>query len=1003
MATQAERNEAARKLGAGLADILAATAVGVPVGALAEKSVEYFQKQLAANQAAADGDNDVRREARALARRAFRKPISAARLRRGSEATLLRAERGVVPFAGRETELAEFAAWYDDPAPMRWRLLTGPSGRGKTRFMQHVVETYARERGDRLLAGFIDVDTVSRAPEALAAFLAHEGEVLLVVDYAERARAQTTAILKLALMLEAAAAAGAGLKVRVVLIARGLSEVWEQIGGEHEDIGEILKSEGDLFVQEDLPALVDAPEARRAEFARAYAAFDKVLNPDASAEGRAPSADRIPSLEPVPSRDDFKEAAMIHLAALAAVQGAMRVDEMTDTRLLDWIIDRERREWLKRAEGVLTLPGPVHRRALDEAVGVVTLAAAASQEPSEARVTDLLAACPRLSESPNGEREALAMVLHDLHPGETGPVGLTPDLVGVYFLSLLDEGFFTSVFAALNDQEARIGLTKLNQLAQSRRDGRPWNSIAQVRIDAALAAAPAILAPLVVDVALQSGDPIGRIAADWIAREKTPGLVSAVFEHPARNDAEPALREFWAAVDGRLVEQARAEEDDDGQHRLATALNNLSVSLNALGRREEALRAVEEAVSLNRALANEQPSVFSSDLAVALNNLSKQLSSLGRWEEALAASEEAVDAYRQLPKPRRSVFTPGLAQALRDLSEQAAHLGQLENALASIEECLKYLNYLTRVRRGKFKKNLDNSLIFQAKLLYIHGEKEKFLKQIRNLEIKNIEIDDEIAKFLEYTIEYIAKNGNTRENKALEDYNWQFALKFIMNNSNVRPMLEGARRMVITEMGFRGNPHFRMRVTTFPVTRNTDEVPPLEDVLDAIGWRDCQIIDQSEIKSDQIDDWFTGLISELLKEKLIEIELFDEDKFQNVIDSITNGPAAMVSMSPLKPMEVFEAAKAAVKFVINDKDGKKILILTTFGYILFSFVGPYLTTLAETVATGHGDYFNEKLLSSEEIEKIEQLNERVEKERKATDFEEGVIHELTDDRSGMWL
>ena len=336
--------------------------------------------------------------------------------------------------------------------------------------MQHVVETYAKVRGDRLLAGFIDLDSMSRTPEALAGFLAHEGEVLLVVDYAERARAQTTAILKLALMLEAAADAGADLKVRVVLIARGLSEVWQQIGVEHEDIGAVMNSTEGQFDMKDLPPLVDAPEARRDEFSRAYAAFDKRFNPDASPEGRSPDAAQIPALVPVPPRDDFKEAVMIHLAALAAVQGAMRADEMTDASLLDWIVNRERREWGRRAGEVLSLPDAVRGKALDEAVGVVTLAAAASQEPSIARVTELLAACPRLEECPRGQREALAGLLDDLYPGDGGPVGLSPDLLGTYFLGLLDRDLFTAVFAVLDEQEATIGLTKLNWLAQNWRE-----------------------------------------------------------------------------------------------------------------------------------------------------------------------------------------------------------------------------------------------------------------------------------------------------------------------------------------------------------------------------------------------------------------------------------------------------------------------------------------------------------------------------------------------------
>lgn len=711
MDAQAQRNEAARKLGAGLADILSAVTVGVPLGTLADKSVEYLQKQFAANKAALEGDDAARRAARDLAQAAFRKPIAPGRLRRGSEATLLRAERGIVPFSGREAELAEFAAWFDDAEPMRWRLLTGPSGRGKTRFMQHVVETYGAARGDRLLAGFVDLDAIARTPEALAGFLAHEGEVLLVVDYAERARAQTTAILKLALMLETAADAGADLKVRVVLIARGLSEVWQQIGVEHGEIGEVMNSTEGLFDTVDLPPLVDTPEARREEFARAFAAFDKAINPDASADGRAPAADRVPALVPVPPRDDFREAVTIHLAALAAVQGAMRAREMTDTRLLDWIVDRERREWGRRASAVLPLPEAVRGKALDEAVGAVTLGAAASQEPSVARVTDLLAACPRLKECSRGQREALAGLLDDLYPGESGPVGLTPDLLGTYFLGLLDPDLFAALFAVLDEQEATNGLTKLNWLAQNWKNPEERaNPVGVERIQAAIAGNAGLTLPVVIDVAQQSGDPIGVIAAQVIEQTNDVALAMHLEESRGFPEQTVALRELAVAAETILFKAEAADESEESRNRRARRANNLSVRLSALGRDEEALIAAEQAVALRRVLAAAKPDAFISDLASSLNNLSNYLSNLGRREDALEASEEATSHRRDLMAKDRDAFAADLAISLNNLSNHLYALGRFDGAFAAIEEAVNLYRSLVSASPDVFTPKLAMAL-----------------------------------------------------------------------------------------------------------------------------------------------------------------------------------------------------------------------------------------------------------------------------------------------------
>jgi len=81
---------------------------------------------------------------------------------------------------------------------------------------------------------------------------------------------------------------------------------------------------------------------------------------------------------------------------------------------------------------------------------------------------------------------------------------------------------------------------------------------------------------------------------------------------------------------------------------LALSLNNLSVSLTKLGRPEDALAAIEEAVTIRRELAAARPEAYRPDLALSLNNLAARLADLGRPEDALAASQEAVTIRREL-------------------------------------------------------------------------------------------------------------------------------------------------------------------------------------------------------------------------------------------------------------------------------------------------------------------------------------------------------------------
>jgi hypothetical protein len=57
--------------------------------------------------------------------------------------------------------------------------------------------------------------------------------------------------------------------------------------------------------------------------------------------------------------------------------------------------------------------------------------------------------------------------------------------------------------------------------------------------------------------------------------------------------------------------------------------------------REEALAAIEEAVTTYRELAQARPDAFLPNLATSLNNLASVLTSLGRTGEANAAQAEA--------------------------------------------------------------------------------------------------------------------------------------------------------------------------------------------------------------------------------------------------------------------------------------------------------------------------------------------------------------------------
>ena len=70
-------------------------------------------------------------------------------------------------------------------------------------------------------------------------------------------------------------------------------------------------------------------------------------------------------------------------------------------------------------------------------------------------------------------------------------------------------------------------------------------------------------------------------------------------------------------------------------------------------------------MTLYRELAAARPDAFRPDLARSLNSLAARLADLGRREDALAAIEEAARIYRELAAARPDAFRPDLEQSLR--------------------------------------------------------------------------------------------------------------------------------------------------------------------------------------------------------------------------------------------------------------------------------------------------------------------------------------------------
>jgi tetratricopeptide (TPR) repeat protein len=123
-------------------------------------------------------------------------------------------------------------------------------------------------------------------------------------------------------------------------------------------------------------------------------------------------------------------------------------------------------------------------------------------------------------------------------------------------------------------------------------------------------------------------------------------------------------------------------------------LNNLGARYSAVGRRADAVAPTEEAVTLYRGLAAENPA-FAPDLAGALNNLGACYSEVGRRADAVAPTEEAVTLYRGLAA-ENPAFAPDLAGALTNLDRWLVAIGDPARAEVAWQEVLDEHDPVTR-------------------------------------------------------------------------------------------------------------------------------------------------------------------------------------------------------------------------------------------------------------------------------------------------------------------
>jgi hypothetical protein len=577
---------------------------------------------------------------------------------------------GIVPFHGRDGELAQLTSWLEGEG-FTLALLLGGGGTGKTRL---AAELSQRTLAEGWLAGFLDKEADA------AALVSAVSPLFVVVDEAQ------TRLDELASLISCFAANGLTRPTRLLLLSREAGEWWQTTlpGRVAGGLEAELALDGTRVV--DLGPLEERPDARTEAFQEAAHAF---------AERTGLSMENL--ADPDLSDELFERVLFIHLAALTALEGGpVPHGPLVRAELLDARLLQEARYWETTAgqADLETLDALTLQRA-------VALATLASPVASEGEAALLLASVPDLADEREGVLRRTARWLGSLYPGEGYLRPLEPDILGEQLVSsvLADvPELAKNLLARCTPDEARRPLTVLTHAARA-------SESAESALRGILREQLASVWEPAIDVATETGDPIGALLAEALKETPHPELAEEMVTRLPWETV--ALRELAVVATQQALQQTGAQTAGPERDKsTADLLNALSHRLSNLGRREEALDAIEKAIEIRRRLADAQPEVFLPGLARALDSRSNHLANLGHREEALAAIDEALPIFRQMAEAHPDTLLPDLAWVLDTRSNRLADLGRYEEALDASEEAVAILEGLEEARPGAWVHNL---------------------------------------------------------------------------------------------------------------------------------------------------------------------------------------------------------------------------------------------------------------------------------------------------------
>lgn len=631
---------------------------------------------------------------------------------KASAARVVRARSGVLPYVDRGGNLTALSDWVAMPEPFALCIIGGRGGSGKTRLSVELCVRTDEQAGwiSGLLPHTVD-------PAGLRDLADIPNPRLVVIDYAETRMEQLEKVLPA--MQQAARAEH---PVRVLLLVRKAPERsgdWaDALRGGSDWLETLLDGATVRVLDDTIPTAGDRDEL----FHAAATAFTVRADPLRALKGVA---------KPDLAGEAFGSPLLIVAAAYLAVYST---DDLPSTShgVLEGLIQHEDKYWKGLAIDVIT--DEVLRR---RTVALATLTGATSE--SEAAHT--LASLPELADAPIERRHQLARWLNGLYSGEQWWNPLEPDLLGEYLISTELSAFPEALSAALRREDPARTIQVLDTFARVAAYDAPFMDILTPVLSCNLASLCSMAAEQAATAELRLNPGFGSTIAGALNRaasivpidpEILPEALAAL---PSRLDV--TLGGLTLTLTDQAVKSLRQQASDGtiaSKHALAGALNNSSILLAQLGRREEALGPITEAVKIRRELAAADPHTWAPYLPSVLNNMSTRLAYVGQFPEAHSSISQAVKICRKLAKADPDTWNPRLAGTLSNLAKRLNDLGQRKKALARINEAVKILRKVASADPDTWNSELAANLNNLSALSVQVGKQEQALSAITEAE-----------------------------------------------------------------------------------------------------------------------------------------------------------------------------------------------------------------------------------------------------------------------------